>query len=51
MDNQVERNAFGRQIDSFEIDLEISVLKSSANKNLFTMPFLSPPLIEKVAKT
>lgn len=51
MDIQVERNAFGRQIDSFEIDLEISVLKSvSEEKPIFHAIFIRAPLIEKVGK-
>lgn len=51
MDIQVERNAFGRQIDSFEIDLEIPVLQSiSKEKPVFHCIFIRAPLIEKVGK-
>ncbi len=51
MDIQVERNAFGRQVDSFEIDLEIPVLQSvSKEKPAFHCIFIRAPLIEKVGK-
>lgn len=51
MDIQVERNAFGRQVDSFEIDLEIPVLQSVSNKKpIFHSIFIRAPLIEKVGK-
>lgn len=49
MDIQVERNAFGRQVDSFETDLEIQVLQSVSKENpLFHCVFIRAPLIEKV---
>ena len=49
MDIQVERNAFGRQVDSFEIDLEIPVLHSvSEQEPVFHCVFIRAPLIEKV---
>jgi 5'-phosphate synthase pdxT subunit len=51
MDIQVERNAFGRQVDSFEIDLEIPILQSvSKEKPVFHSIFIRAPLIEKVGK-
>ncbi len=51
MDIQVERNAFGRQIDSFEIDLEIPALKEVSKENpVFHAIFIRAPLIEKVGK-
>lgn len=51
MDIQVERNAFGRQVDSFEIDLEIPALQSvSKEKPVFHSIFIRAPLIEKVGK-
>ncbi len=51
MDIQVERNAFGRQIDSFETDLEIPVLRSiSQERPIFHAIFIRAPLIEKVGK-
>jgi len=51
MDIQVERNAFGRQVDSFEIDLEIPALKTvSAAEPVFHGIFIRAPLIESVGK-
>jgi 5'-phosphate synthase pdxT subunit len=49
MDITVERNAFGRQIDSFEVDLDIPALKNidPAGK-LFHAVFIRAPLIESV---
>ena len=44
MDISVRRNAFGRQRDSFEIDLTIPVL----GKKPFPGVFIRAPLIEKV---
>jgi 5'-phosphate synthase pdxT subunit len=49
MDITVERNAFGRQVASFEIDLEIPALeKVGSNQHLFHAVFIRAPLIEKV---
>jgi len=49
MDIKVERNAFGRQVDSFEIDLDIPCLnKISNDKAPFHAIFIRAPLIEKV---
>ena len=45
MDVQVKRNAFGRQVDSFEIDLDISALEPRAP---FHAIFIRAPLIERV---
>ncbi|HEX7475224.1 MAG TPA: pyridoxal 5'-phosphate synthase glutaminase subunit PdxT, partial [Dehalococcoidales bacterium] len=44
MDITVRRNAFGRQVDSFEIDLDIHGLDSPP----FHAVFIRAPLIEKV---
>lgn len=44
MDITVRRNAFGRQVDSFEIDLDIRGLDSPP----FHAVFIRAPLIEKV---
>jgi len=50
MDITVERNAFGRQVESFEADLEVPALKEVDKKNpLFHVVFIRAPLIEKVA--
>lgn len=47
MDIQVERNAFGRQVDSFEIDLPVECLKSFRAENPpFHAIFIRAPLIE-----
>lgn len=49
MDIHVERNAFGRQVASFEIDLEVPALKVVAkNGGPFHAIFIRAPLIEKV---
>lgn len=49
MDIQVARNAFGRQVDSFEVDLKMPVLESLSDKNPpFHAVFIRAPLIEKV---
>jgi len=45
MDVQVKRNAFGRQVDSFEIDLDIPALEPRAP---FHAIFIRAPLIERV---
>jgi pyridoxal 5'-phosphate synthase pdxT subunit len=45
MDVQVRRNAFGRQTDSFEADLEIPALTP---RGAFHGVFIRAPLIEKV---
>lgn len=46
MDIAVERNAFGRQLDSFEADLDIPVL----GKEPFHAVFIRAPLIERVGE-
>jgi 5'-phosphate synthase pdxT subunit len=52
MDITVERNAFGRQVDSFEIDLQIDCLKSMKKNNPpFHAIFIRAPLIESVGGT
>ena len=49
MDITVERNAFGRQVDSFEVDLEIPALKKiNPDGRLFHAVFIRAPLIESV---
>jgi pyridoxal 5'-phosphate synthase pdxT subunit len=50
MDIVVERNAFGRQVASFEIDLEIPILqKIQAQDGPFHAVFIRAPLIESVS--
>ena len=50
MDITVERNAFGRQVASFEIDLEIPALDDldQEDSRLFHAVFIRAPLIESV---
>jgi len=46
MDIEVSRNAFGRQVDSFEADLAIKTL----GKKLFHAVFIRAPVILKIGK-
>jgi 5'-phosphate synthase pdxT subunit len=47
MDITVARNAFGRQVDSFVVDLDISTLAKLNGENLpFSAVFIRAPLIE-----
>jgi 5'-phosphate synthase pdxT subunit len=49
MDVKVKRNAFGRQVDSFEVDLDVPALaKLNGNKKSFHAIFIRAPLIESV---
>jgi 5'-phosphate synthase pdxT subunit len=49
MDITVERNAFGRQVDSFEVALDIPALKKVDPVNLpYHAVFIRAPLIESV---
>ncbi len=49
MDITVRRNAFGRQVDSFEIELEIPVLsKQGSASATFSAVFIRAPLIEAI---
>jgi 5'-phosphate synthase pdxT subunit len=52
MDIVVERNAFGRQVDSFEVDLDVPVLskveEDGAGLRPYHAVFIRAPLIEKV---
>lgn len=50
MDITVQRNAFGRQVDSFEIDLPVPALKSvDASDKPYHAVFIRAPLIESVS--
>lgn len=50
MDIKVARNAFGRQVDSFEADLDISELKQATGTDeAFHAVFIRAPIIESVA--
>lgn len=46
MDTHIERNAFGRQVDSFEAELQISVLQGEP----FHGVFIRGPIIRRVEK-
>ncbi len=49
MDISVERNAFGRQVDSFEIEIDIPALATiSENQAPYHAIFIRAPLIESV---
>ncbi len=49
MDIKVERNAFGRQVDSFEADLDVPELKQATGKDEpYHAVFIRAPLIESV---
>lgn len=49
MDITVERNAFGRQVDSFELDLDVPALREvDAEGKPFHGIFIRAPLIESV---
>ena len=49
MDITVERNAFGRQVDSFELDLDVPALQEiDPDGKLFHAIFIRAPLIESV---
>ena len=50
MDIKVERNAFGRQVDSFETDLDVPELRqATGTKNPYHAVFIRAPLIESVS--
>jgi pyridoxal 5'-phosphate synthase pdxT subunit len=52
MDIEVERNAFGRQVDSFEIDLTVPALrKVDPSGRAYHAVFIRAPLIHKVNGT
>jgi 5'-phosphate synthase pdxT subunit len=50
MDIKVQRNAFGRQVDSFETDLEIDdLLKATGTEHPYHAVFIRAPIIESVS--
>jgi 5'-phosphate synthase pdxT subunit len=50
MDIKVERNAFGRQVNSFETDLDVPELKQvTGTENPYHAVFIRAPLIESVS--
>lgn len=49
MDITIQRNAFGRQVDSFEADLEIGALQQATNSSApYHAVFIRAPIIESV---
>lgn len=51
MDIVIARNAFGRQVDSFEVDLRIPVLVDSQGNNpYYHAVFIRAPLIQSIGK-
>jgi 5'-phosphate synthase pdxT subunit len=49
MDITIQRNAFGRQVDSFEVDLDVPALAKVSEDNApFSAVFIRAPLIEAV---
>ncbi len=49
MDIVIARNAFGRQVDSFEVDLKIPALINSSGENPpYHAVFIRAPLIESI---
>src|SRR5512141_756550 len=49
MDIKVERNAFGRQVDSFEADLDVPEVKqATGTKDDYHAVFIRAPIIESV---
>jgi len=50
MNIRVQRNAFGRQVDSFETDLEIDeILKATGTEHPYHAVFIRAPIIESVS--
>lgn len=50
MDITVERNAFGRQVDSFEADLDVPDLKKATSSEVpYHAVFIRAPIIESVS--
>lgn len=48
MDISIARNAFGRQVDSFEYDLDVPALFQNGDRQPFHAVFIRAPLIERV---
>ncbi len=49
VDMQVDRNAFGRQRESFEAEVEIQLEGNKKKKLKMNVPFIRAPVIEKVS--
>jgi len=51
MDIHLVRNAFGRQVDSFQADLQVPVLDHfNGNKRTFPAVFIRAPIIQSIGK-
>ena len=51
MDIAIKRNAFGRQVDSFEVDLNVPCLAKDGKENIpYHTVFIRAPLIESVGE-
>ena len=48
MDINVKRNAFGRQVESFETHLDVPAIATLGNSRMFHAIFIRAPLIESV---
>ena len=48
LDIDVRRNGYGRQLDSFETDLDIDALRNGGNEAPFRAVFIRAPLVERV---
>jgi 5'-phosphate synthase pdxT subunit len=49
MDITVERNAYGRQVESFEVEVDVPALKGLGKQGPVHAVFIRAPLIEKVS--
>lgn len=49
MDITVERNAYGRQVQSFEVEVDVPALKGLGKEGPVHAVFIRAPLIEKVS--
>lgn len=49
MDITVERNAYGRQVESFEVEVDVPALKGVGKEGPVHAVFIRAPLIEKVS--
>jgi len=50
MDVRVKRNAFGRQVESFEVDLAVPALDADASNGRFRAIFIRAPAVEEAAE-
>ncbi len=50
MDIRVRRNAFGRQVDSFEADLDVPAINANGDRRPFHAIFIRAPLVESTGQ-